>query len=102
MNAALETMYSSGHGQVTKELYCKAYESVRGGAELPSPFDGDGGPLPPFKGGACPIVQWPLSDVSMNEAFWPQNGFPQNPVWRSEWRDFFGNEFRNLYVYTGS
>lgn len=102
MNDALETLYSSGVGTVTKELYCKAYESVRGSAKLPHPFTGDGGPLAPFKGGACPIVQWPSTAVDPKEPFWPHNGYPQNPVWKPVWEDFFGNEFRNLYVYTGS
>ena len=102
MRDAIVQLYKTGRGILTKELYCQAYEAIRESNAAPRPFSGTGGPLPKFKGGACPSVQWPLSSELNDEQFWPQNGYPQNPKWHPEWRDFFGNRFTNIFVYTGS
>ena len=52
-------------------------------------------------GSRQPVIMWPHS-VSSTEAMWPQNGGLDSAEFMPTFFDFFGLEWRNIWVYHGT
>jgi hypothetical protein len=99
----LQLYASSSKGVLTKMFYVEAYRRLRDQHALPPPYDGSYPPRPKFvEGHPAPLIMWPHCKDVDDEKFWPQNGTPRAAAFAASHVDWFGFEWRNIYVYKGS
>jgi len=93
---------ASSQGKLTKMFFTEAYSDIRTDPRnaLPPPYLGQYPPKPKFTSGCpAPVIMWPHNPEAQDEPFWPQNGTPRISVFCPVFKDWFGLEWRNVYVY---
>ena len=103
--ALLKLYGESSKGVLNKMFYKEAYEKLRADTRLalPPEYSGKFPPRAKFQPGSpAPLIMWPYSKDNEEETFWPQNGTPRTAVFTPRFVDWFGLEWRNIYVYSAS
>ena len=94
----------TARGTFDKNLYVECYDLCWKALPpgLPPPYTGHFPPSQVFLSGSRqPVVMWPESNSSTS-LMWPQNGGLDNAEFKPEYTDFFGLEWRNVWVYYGT